>query len=65
MRRLTAEDKERYATHAAPEAIAAELASIRAEKVQVDNRISWLETLHARRCQQVANGTWPATEKGG
>jgi adenylate kinase len=53
------EDRERFAEHAAPEAIREHLKDARAAASKAANTVSWLEVLLARRCQQVMNGEWP------
>jgi hypothetical protein len=64
-RNWSAEDKRRFADHASPEAITAELAAARAEKERADDRVSWLETLLDRRVREVTDGTWPSARKPG
>lgn len=56
---LTGYDKERFAEHAAPEAIERAVLTARAERCKIQAHIDWLELLLARRVTQVARGTWP------
>lgn len=56
-------DRDRFARHAAPEAIVAHLERARAARSAAENEVDWLETLLARRQQQVREGTWPPPER--
>jgi hypothetical protein len=56
---LTGGDWARYARHASPEAIQGELSSLRGAARRAADRVSKMETLLARRCAEVADGTWP------
>jgi len=56
---IAPKDKERYARHAAPEAIRAELRVARERQQRAAVEVVWLERLLAQREQQVAAGAWP------
>lgn len=57
--RWTKEDRDRFTEHAAPEAISAALSEARIAQAKAAALIRWLETLLARRNQQICDGSWP------
>src|SRR5262245_17976459 len=52
-------DREGFALHAAPEAIAAFLADARVRVRQATNEVDWLTALSDQRDYQVRHGLWP------
>lgn len=52
-------DDARFAEHASPEAIQAQLPKARAAARQAQRRVTWLEELLDRRTTELAAGTWP------
>ncbi|WP_228994747.1 hypothetical protein [Streptomyces sp. DH8] len=62
MNRLDDKHRAAFAEHASLDSIRAVLDAERTKRRRADRRIGWLEQLLDRRLDQVAAGTWPATD---
>lgn len=53
------QDRDGFATHAAPEAIEAAILSADRRRLEVEEELRWLRALQAARATQVLRGEWP------